>query len=140
MRFSVPQFIDVEDKIFGPLTLKQGIYLVGSAGAAYFIFSFFGMWGLLLVGIPLVLLAVLLAFIKVNNRPFVVVASAAFFYALKKKLYLWKKTPKKTSTQTTLSASQQSSAQPMPQELTQSRLRALAFSLDTEEGYQAENQ
>ena len=32
MMFSVPQFIDVEDKIIGPLTLKQFIYLAGGAG------------------------------------------------------------------------------------------------------------
>ena len=47
MRFSVPQFIDVEDKIFGPLTLKQGIYRVGAVGAAYLIYCFFDVWGLL---------------------------------------------------------------------------------------------
>ncbi len=32
MRFEVPQFIDVEDKIFGPFTFKQFLYLAGGAG------------------------------------------------------------------------------------------------------------
>jgi hypothetical protein len=29
MQFRVPQFIDIEDKLFGPLTFKQFIYLAG---------------------------------------------------------------------------------------------------------------
>ena len=32
MQFSVPQFIDVRDKIFGPLTLQQFLYIVGAVG------------------------------------------------------------------------------------------------------------
>jgi len=32
MRFEVPQFIEVEDKIFGPFTWKQFIYLMGGEG------------------------------------------------------------------------------------------------------------
>ena len=35
MRFQVPQFIEVEDKIFGPLTLKQFIYLAGAGGLVF---------------------------------------------------------------------------------------------------------
>ena len=35
MQFQVPQFIEVEDKIFGPLTFKQFVYVLGGAGACY---------------------------------------------------------------------------------------------------------
>ena len=42
MRFQVPQFIEVEDKIFGPLTIKQFIYLLGGAGLSFIIYSFIG--------------------------------------------------------------------------------------------------
>ena len=34
MQFQVPQFIEIEDKIFGPLTFKQFIYLAGGVGAS----------------------------------------------------------------------------------------------------------
>ena len=34
MRFEVPQFVDIEDKIFGPLTFKQFIYIAGGAGVS----------------------------------------------------------------------------------------------------------
>ena len=38
MRFEVPQFIDIEDKIIGPLTWRQFIYLGGGVGGAVVIF------------------------------------------------------------------------------------------------------
>ena len=38
MRFQVPQFIEVEDKIFGPMTLKQFIYMAGGAGLSFLIY------------------------------------------------------------------------------------------------------
>jgi hypothetical protein len=40
MRYQVPQFIDVEDKVIGPLTIKQFIYLAGGAGMCFVIFHF----------------------------------------------------------------------------------------------------
>ena len=39
MHFQTPQFIEIEDKIFGPLTLKQFIYLAGAAGLSFTAYS-----------------------------------------------------------------------------------------------------
>lgn len=91
MRFQVPQFIDVEDKIFGPFTLKQFIYLAGAASVALITTTFFGIfWGLLLAS-PIIATALALAFYKINNRPFINVLESAFKYMLNDKLYIWKK-------------------------------------------------
>lgn len=35
MQFQVPQFIEVEDKIFGPLTFKQFVYIAGGVALMY---------------------------------------------------------------------------------------------------------
>ncbi|MBP6904759.1 MAG: PrgI family protein, partial [Candidatus Pacebacteria bacterium] len=35
MQFKVPQFIDIEDKVFGPFTFRQFAYLAGGAGFVY---------------------------------------------------------------------------------------------------------
>jgi len=35
MQFQVPQFIEVEDKIIGPLTFKQFVFVGGGFGMAY---------------------------------------------------------------------------------------------------------
>lgn len=95
MRFQVPQFIEVEDKIFGPLTLKQFIYLAGGAGLSFLIYSILD--SLILSIIPIVIIMAIsaaLAFYQINKRPFVVIAEAAFKYFFSSKLYIWKKQDK----------------------------------------------
>ena len=91
MRFQIPQFIDVEDKIFGPFTLKQFIYLAGGTSVAVVSVMFLGKFFGLLVASPVVILALALAFYKINNRPFVHVLESAFKYFTKDKLYIWHK-------------------------------------------------
>lgn len=129
MRFAVPQFIDVEDKIFGPLTLKQAIYLGGAVGVTLAVFTRSGFILAILIGGPVFLFAVMLAFIRVNNQPFSAMVYAAVFYAIKHKLYLWKKMPKK-STPTT-GQSEDTTVAPVAPHMSQSRLKQLAWSLDT---------
>src|SRR3989338_721380 len=91
MRFQIPQFIDVEDKIFGPFTLKQFIYIAGGASVATVAALFLGPFLGLLVSSPIIVLALALAFYKVKNRPFIFVLESAFKYMTKDKLYIWKK-------------------------------------------------
>lgn len=97
MRFEVPQFIDVEDKIFGPLTWRQFVYLGGGLGVAFvtmFILpsmlpTIVSWIVILFVGLPLALLAAALAFFPVNNRPFSYFLEAIYNYLSSTKLYLW---------------------------------------------------
>lgn len=95
MRFEVPQFIDVEDKLFGPLTFKQFIYLAGGAGLAYVSYKMipFPIWPI--VSLALVGLGLLLAFYKLNNQPFLAVAQSWIGYMIRGKVYLWKRSPAK---------------------------------------------
>lgn len=130
MRFSVPQFIDVEDKIFGPLTLKQGIYLIGGIGITVAIFVKFGFLLAVLIGGPFLSLAFLLSFVKVQGRPFIHMLYSATFYFFKSKLYLWKKIPKKHSFEAD-NASANQSIRPTSVSMSQSKLKQLAWSLDT---------
>ena len=39
MQFHVPQFIEVEDKLFGPLSAKQFFYMGGAVGAFFVFFT-----------------------------------------------------------------------------------------------------
>src|SRR5690349_5196946 len=94
MRFQVPQFIEVEDKIFGPLTIKQFIYLAGGAGLSVIFYLFFKLLIGLLFIIPIMSFSLALAFYKVNNKPFVFVLEAAFKYIMNPKLYLWRQEQK----------------------------------------------
>jgi len=98
MQFHVPQFIEEEDKIFGPLTLKQFIYIVGSVGAGIVFWSIFPPVIAIFFAIPVNGLAIVLAFYPVNNRPFSYILEFAVKYFMADKLYLWRKEKKKTST------------------------------------------
>ncbi len=95
MRFQVPQFIEVEDKIFGPLTIKQFIYLLGGAGISFLFFTFIPTLILKALFImPTLGLSLALAFYKINNKPFISVLESAFNYYTQSKLYLWRKVDK----------------------------------------------
>ncbi len=94
MRFQIPQFIDVEDKIFGPFTLKQFIYLAGGASVALASVTIFGVVLGLMIASPIIVLALALAFYKINNRPFINMLESSFKYLTKDKLYIWQKTEK----------------------------------------------
>ena len=93
MRFEVPQFIDVEDKIFGPLTFKQSIYLAGGAGLAYVSYKLTPFPFSILLPLIFAGLGLLLAFYKINSRTFIEVAQAFTAYQIKGKLYIWKRAP-----------------------------------------------
>ncbi len=131
MRFAVPQFIDIEDKLFGPLTLKQAIYLAGAGGFAVFLFVVAGFFFAVLLGGPVVLLAVALSFFKVNSQPFIAILESAFFYTLRNKLYLWKKAAPVRKADAAIAAPVV--AKPVVPALSESKLKELAWSLDIKE-------
>jgi len=95
MRYQVPQFIDVEDKIVGPLTLKQFLYIAGGAGMAYVVYAFFPLFiAIVIIGI-IIPVSLALAFYKINNKPFIDFLESAFIFYTKENLYIWKKEQKK---------------------------------------------
>jgi hypothetical protein len=134
MRFSVPQFIDVEDKIVGPLTLKQAIYTVGSVGLAVGLYIKMGIFWAIIFGLPVLFLAFLLAFVKIHGQPFIHVLYSATFYMIKNKLYLWKKTSKE-NIQTNTNKIQKQTIKPTSVRVTQSKLKELAWTLDTKDSF-----
>ncbi len=91
MRFEVPQFIEIEDKIFGPLTWRQFLYLGGGVGMGIVLFFTTPFIIFLIFGLPLALLAGALAFYPVNSRPFSYFLEAIIGYLRGQKLYLWKR-------------------------------------------------
>lgn len=91
MRFEVPQFIEIEDKIFGPFTWKQFIYLIGGVGFGIVLFMVAPFFLFVLLGLPIAGLAILLAFYPVNNRPFAVFLESVVTYYNSRSIYYWRK-------------------------------------------------
>ena len=70
MQYSVPQFVDVEDKIVGPLTLKQFLILLVGALFGFMYWSIFkATAGFFLLMLPTAAIFGFLAFGKFNGRP-----------------------------------------------------------------------
>lgn len=91
MRFEVPQFIEIEDRIFGPFTWKQFVYLTGGVGIAVVLFFTANIILFILIGIPAAGLAFLLAFYPVNNRPFSVFLESVVNFYRNRRIYYWRK-------------------------------------------------
>lgn len=102
MKFRVPQFIDMEDKVIGPLTLKQFGYIVGAGGISFIIWTFipFHFLAVLIIA-PVAGLFLALAFVKYNNRSFGEFLESAFNYYTGAKIYTWKQPTPEVSTQET---------------------------------------
>ena len=137
MRYQVPQFIDVEDRIFGPLTIKQFVYLIGGAGLSFILWRILPLFIALILIAPIVALSVGLAFYKVNNRPLLTTLEYAVGYFLGKKLYLWE-TDKEIPTHATVKKNSENELISVPK-LSESKLKDLAWSLDIKENLGREN-
>jgi hypothetical protein len=129
MRFIVPQFIDVEDKVIGPFSFKQFMYLAGGAGLAFSIYRFLPPVIAIPIALPVVGIALALTFYKVNGKPFVFVMQAFFNYIFQSKLYIWKRKPKKETVKKEEIQETESKQTKLPR-LTESRLSDLSWSLD----------
>ena len=95
MQFQIPQFIEVEDKIFGPLTFKQFIYLAGGAGISFTLYSVLPSFISYFLITIVVGFSLALAFYTKNNKPFINILEYAFKYWSSNKLYIWKKESRK---------------------------------------------
>ena len=131
MRFEVPQFIEVEAKIIGPLTWKQFVYLAGGIGVIAILYLTTSFFWVLIVGLPFGILAAGLAFHKINNRPLSVFLESAFNYLLKKKLYLWKKEEQQTIVQKSETPAPAPKVQPGVSSTKQNSISSLAHNLET---------
>lgn len=129
MRYQVPQFIEFDSKIIGPLTFKQFIYILGGIGGTYIIYKIFGFFPGIILMLILWALAGALAFVKINNKNFVDVLAAGFSYMTKSKLYIWKKIDKPVTAEEKSESTSVADSFLAPS-LSQSRLKDLAWSLD----------
>ncbi len=135
MQFQVPQFIEVEDKIFGPLTFKQFIYVAGGAGLSYLVWRVLPFY----LAAPFIMgaigLGVALAFLQYNGRPFILAVEYAFYFLVRSKLYLWNNERRERNKKIAQAKkAEDRGANPIyVPHLSQSKLHELAWSLDIKE-------
>lgn len=97
MQFQVPQFIETEDKIVGPFSIRQFAYVgVGGLLSAFLYFTI-QTWVWLIATIIILGGAIALAFIKIEGRPLANVIVSAFGFYWKPQTYIWKSEASPTS-------------------------------------------
>lgn len=134
MQFQVPQFIEVEDKIFGPLTFKQFVFVAGGAGIAYVLWRALPVYLAAPIAMLFVILGLALAFFQYNGQPFILALEHAFFYFVRGKLYLWSN-DEALNTVKKKAAVVAGAPAPAPYipHLSESKLHELSWSLDIQE-------
>lgn len=68
-QFTVPQFIDVENKIIGPITTRQFIIMLVYGILTASCYKLFDLALFLTIVIPLFFIFIFFAFIRINGRP-----------------------------------------------------------------------
>ena len=68
-QFVVPQFLDVEDKVIGPITVRQFIILLVAGGLMFAAYKLADFALFLFEIIIIAAFTILFAFIKINGRP-----------------------------------------------------------------------
>lgn len=132
MRYQVPQFIEIEDKVFGPLTIKQFLYLIGGVGISFLLYSFLPKVIGIAIALPVLVFFVALAFYEYNGKPFIFTVENAVKYFFGPKLYLWKKQERKPEKGERKSDIEKIEDIYVPK-ISQSKLKELSWSLDIHE-------
>lgn len=91
MQFQVPQFIEMEDKIIGPLTLKQFGFVAVAGVTCFIFFKTLTTTFAVILSFPVALSAMVLAFGKIKGIPALKYITSFIKFSLKPQLYLWKK-------------------------------------------------
>lgn len=92
VQFKVPQNIDLEDKIVGPLTLIQFLYVISGGIIIYLLFLTLGSTFLFWVlAVPIAAIALALAFLKIQEQPLSHFIKAGLMYLGRPKVRIWQR-------------------------------------------------
>ena len=133
MQFKVPQFIDVEDKLFGPFTFRQFAYLIGGGGMIYVLYRVLPIWISIFLILPIGGLTFLLVFYKINEKPFIFYLEAGVSYLISSKLYIWKQRFIKPDTEEAEKEKDTMAMTSVIPTTTTNKLKDLSWSLDVQE-------
>jgi len=137
MLINVPQYIDVEDKIAGPLTMKQLGWLIGLGIILLIMWNTMPPVVFFIIGFPVMITFCALAFYKPYGQPLGNFVIFAVMYYFRPKVYVWKRTPEKEKAAEKISQVQ--SVQVSDKKVSHETLKGLAQLLDSEGSQHNEN-
>lgn len=133
MMSSVPQFIDVEDKIAGPLTWKQLGWMMGMGATMLVFFMLLDKIVAIILAIPTALLFAALAFYKPNGLPLTSFLGHSVLFMFRPKIAVWERPiPQMTSMKpSTDLEKRKDTAPPISKGIDRDKLRELARIIDS---------
>lgn len=138
-QFTVPQFIDVESKIIGPVTTRQFVIFLGAAvilGISYRIFDFALF---VTIAIFVFIIAILFAFVKINGRPFHFFLLNATQTIRRPRTRIWHNDIVMIDKERRIDIAPKMAPKPLPKEYyKKSRLAEVALIVDTQGKYKGE--
>jgi len=129
-QYKVPQNIDMQDKIFGPLTLFQFLYLLIGGMFSYALLKT-SIYLFIAFGIPVVVLALAFAFVKVQDQPFSKFLASLVHYLLTPKTWVWHKGPSTVVTIAEPPGTKKPLGRAAPKKFDLATIRNVASRLDT---------
>ncbi len=92
-QFVVPQFLDVEAKIIGPITARQFLIMLAVLLIEFVIYRLFlNIFIVLVLGVPVLAVGLIFSFAKVNGQPFHFIVLSFIQTIRKPHLRIWDKT------------------------------------------------
>lgn len=139
-QFVVPQFIDSEDKILGPITARQFIIMLVAILLDAMFYKLLPFVWFIVIGLPIISIAGVVSFVPINGQPF-----HFFFLNLvqtfrKPRLRIWDKSLTKAEVKVFLAAPPLAPPAPLARKapMGTSRLQELTLVVNTGGVYQPE--
>ncbi len=95
MLINVPQYIDVEDKVAGPLTVKQLGWMIALGIILLVMWNTMPAAAFFVIGFPITLLFLAFTFYKPYGQPLGSFVIFGFLYYFRPKIYTWKRSPER---------------------------------------------
>jgi len=95
MLVSVPQYIDIEDKIVGPLTAKQLGWMFAMGATLLVCYSLFEKSAFIGIAVVVVLIFVALAFYRPNGMTLIAFIGSSISFLFRPKVYVWRRIEEK---------------------------------------------
>jgi hypothetical protein len=136
MQFIIPQFLDVEDKVIGPISVRQFVIILVGAGAIFLNYELIAnlsnnFWVFLVVAIFIGLFTFVIAFIRINGRPFHYFLINLFTTMKEPRLRIWNKEQNTAELSQKAPPTLPTAMVPMKKAPTASKLAVLSLVVDT---------
>lgn len=133
MQYSIPQFIDTEDRIIGPLTLKQFLWLLGGGGVLTAVWMATGnnVAIFIVTALPVGAFFFGMAFVKINGQSLLVFLVNILTFVIRPQLYVWKRDYEKHYESKVAVQKNIKKDGAIKKDFSQSKIAELAWVLDT---------